>query len=303
MQMLTNSAVFIAIIVLGFVLKRVGLFKPADAQMLSKIIMNITLPAAIMTGFANVQFSKALLMTAAFSMLVNIVLLAEGAFFSRKKSPQERGLSIINANTFNTGNFAMPLLASLVSSNAFAGICMMDMGSSLFTFGPNVVFAQKMMGKSGKITIGTLVKRLLHAPTFVVYLIMLSLSVAGLQLPPLVLDMVGMAGRANSFLAMFCIGILFDIKFPKSGYKTIARILGGRYAVCTAAALFAYFVLPVPAEIARVIVLVLFAPIANCATMMTVENGCDGTLSAVINSLSMLISMVLMVTLYLALPV
>ena len=48
-------------------LKRAGLFRVQDARFLSAVIMNITLPAAIVKGFAGVELSGVLLLTFVFS--------------------------------------------------------------------------------------------------------------------------------------------------------------------------------------------------------------------------------------------
>ena len=301
---LANSGVFLAVLAGAYLLKRLGLFKREDAKLLSKIIMNITLPAAIIKGFAGVEFSGALLLTFLFSCGVSALLLGTAALLSRGKAPVERGTTILNTNTFNCGNFAIPLLTPLVSADAFAALCMFDVGAALFTYGPNTALAHRAMGdEEGKTTPGAIVKHLLCAPVMVVYLILIALSLLHLELPGPVMRVAVMAGNANSFLAMLCIGILFEVRFPKEGRATVLRVLGGRCAVCAVAALIVWFVLPLPKEIARALVVLLFAPVANCAAIITVENGCDGTVAAVINSVSMVLSTILMTLLLAVLPV
>ncbi len=300
---LANSGVFLAVLAGGYLLKRLGLFQTQDAQLLSKIILNITLPAAIIKGFAGVQFSGVLLLAFAFSCCVSVALLAAGALLSRGRPPIERGTTILNTNTFNCGNFAIPLLSGMVSADAFAAMCMFDVGAGVFTYGPNTALAHHAMGQSGeKLRVGSIFKHILRAPVMIVYLTMIVLSLLGWELPGPIMSVAVMAGNANSFLAMLCIGILFEVRFPKEGRATVLRVLGGRTAVCAAAALIAWFVLPVPRDVARALVLILFAPVANCAAMITVENGCDGTIAAVINSASMVLSTVLMTLLLALLP-
>lgn len=300
---LANSGVFLTVLAGGYLLKRLGLFKTEDAQLLSKIILNITLPAAIIKGFAGVQFSGMLLMTFAFACVVSAALLAAGALLSRGRPPIERGTSILNTNTFNCGNFAIPLLSGLVSADAFAAMCMFDVGAGVFTYGPNTALAHHAMGRDGgKVSVGSIFKNMFRAPVMLVYMGMIVLSLLHWELPEPIMRVAVMAGNANSFLAMLCIGVLFEVRFPKEGRATVLRVLGGRCAVCAAAALVAWFVLPFPREVARAIVVILFAPVANCAAMITVENGCDGTIAAVINSASMVLSSLLMTLLLALLP-
>ena len=55
----SNSGVYLAVLAGGYLLKRAGLFRVQDARFLSAVIMNITLPAAIVKGFAGVELSGA----------------------------------------------------------------------------------------------------------------------------------------------------------------------------------------------------------------------------------------------------
>lgn len=135
------------------------------------------------------------------------------------------------------------------------------------------------------------------------YVAMVALSLLHWELPGFVMNVAVMAGNANSFLAMLCIGILFEVRFPREGRATVARVLAGRYTVCALAAVVLWLWLPVPREVARTLVVMLFAPVASCAPMITIENGCDGTVAAVINSISMVLSITIMTLLLAVLPV
>lgn len=304
MEMLENSAVYLFVLFGGYVLKRIGLFDAHDARTLSAIIMKITLPAAIIKGFSGVDFTAALVRIAAVTVVLNAVMMGAGVLFSRGKPAAERGLCVLNSNTFNCGNFAMPFLSNVVSAESFAGICMFDMANAVFTYGPNMALAQKVM-KSGKsrITPGSILRRMFREPTWDVYFILIVLTLAGVSLPDFVMRVANLAGSANSFLAMLCIGVMFEPRLPKNDVKLVAGILARRYLICAVFACYAYFFLPVPAEMARTTAIVLMAPIANCAAIISVENGCDGTSAAAINSLSMVISIVCMMTLLALLPV
>lgn len=288
----------------GYALKRVGIFDARDARTLSTIIMKITLPAAIIKGFAGVDFTVSLVRIAAMTIVLNVVLMGAGVLFSRHRALRERGLCVLNSNTFNCGNFAMPFLSNVVSPESFAGICIFDMMNAVFTYGPNMALAQKVMknGK-GRVTPGSILQRMFREPTWDVYFILIVLTLLNIPVPGFVLRVANLAGSANSFLAMLCIGVMFEPYLPKNDVKLIAGILARRYLICAAFACYAYFLLPVPAEMARTTAIVLMAPIANCAAIISVENGCNGTAAAVINSMSMVISIVCMMTMLAFLPV
>ena len=288
----SNSGVYLAVLAGGYLLKRAGLFRVQDARFLSAVIMNITLPAAIVKGFAGVELSGVLLLTFVFSFLVSLTLVCTGAVLSRGRPAVERGTTILNTNTFNCGNFAIPFLSGVVSSESFAAMCMFDVGAAIFTYGPNAAVAQRAMGggKGRGAGLGSVLKKLFTTPTFLVYVAMVALSLLHWELPGFMMNVAVMAGNANSFLAMLCIGILFEVRFR-------------RYTVCALAAVVLWLWLPVPREVARTLVVMLFAPVASCAPMITIENGCDGTVAAVINSISMVLSITIMTLLLAVLPV
>ena len=102
-----------------------------------------------------------------------------------------------------------------------------------------------------------------------------------------------MAGGANAFLAMLSIGILFDIKLPKTGLKDLVLLLVTRYGLKFAMA-FGMLLLPFPAAIRQGLAVVLVAPIASSAPLLTENAGADGKLAAVANSLSIPLSILSM---------
>ena len=58
---LERAAASVFMILLGYALKRAGFFSKSDADTVAKLCLNITLPAAIITGFGSYKqdFSSA----------------------------------------------------------------------------------------------------------------------------------------------------------------------------------------------------------------------------------------------------
>ena len=56
-----RAACFIAVIVLGHILRRTGFFKEEDFHVLSKIVLKITLPAAIISSVSGSKIDPSLL--------------------------------------------------------------------------------------------------------------------------------------------------------------------------------------------------------------------------------------------------
>ena len=60
LQILFKSASFVFIILLAYVLKKAELFGSQDYKVVTKIALNVTLPAAIITSFASYQVELSL---------------------------------------------------------------------------------------------------------------------------------------------------------------------------------------------------------------------------------------------------
>ena len=52
---LAKAFAFMGIIVLGYTLKKIHVFKPEDFYVLSKIVIRITLPCAIISNFSKIS--------------------------------------------------------------------------------------------------------------------------------------------------------------------------------------------------------------------------------------------------------
>ena len=67
-DILIKAGCYIAIILLGIVLRRVGFFKKEDFNVLAKIVIRITLPAAIIVSTAGRQISISMLSIVAIAL-------------------------------------------------------------------------------------------------------------------------------------------------------------------------------------------------------------------------------------------
>ena len=60
-DVLIKAGSFVAIILLGYVLRKINFFKEGDFQVLSKIVLKISLPAALVSSLANKEIDPSLL--------------------------------------------------------------------------------------------------------------------------------------------------------------------------------------------------------------------------------------------------
>ena len=83
---LTKAGCFVAIIILGWVLRRIGFFKEEDFGVIAKIVLRITLPASIVYSFSDKQISPSMLLLSVFGFLLGIGYIGIGFLISFGKS-------------------------------------------------------------------------------------------------------------------------------------------------------------------------------------------------------------------------
>ena len=82
-DILYRAAAYLLIIALGVFLKKVGFFHEQDFRTLAKILLNITLPCAIIYSFSKVDFQISLLTVTVLSLFVGILMMFIAFFTSR----------------------------------------------------------------------------------------------------------------------------------------------------------------------------------------------------------------------------
>lgn len=293
-DIILKSCGFIAVIITTYLLKRIGLFHKEDGHMLSRLMMNVTMPCALLSAGQNLKLTGALLMIPLLAIACNLVLVLGGILLAKDSGRRMQGIFAINASGFNVGSFALPFAQYFFPASVLSYVCMFDMGNAVMNLGVNNTIGSVVASSDVRPSIKGLVKRLLSTPPFVVYIIVVLAALLGLSVPPGILTLVSIAGNSNAFVAMAMIGILLEIRLPKNDLHLILRLLAGRYLLVLALGLLIWFLMPIPTEAKQVLILCVAAPITSTAPVFTAEMVGRTDLPAAANSLSILISLAVM---------
>lgn len=296
-EVLVKSFGFILIIFLGYVLKKRGIFKKDDGLILAKIVMNITLPASIIAGVSNVEIDMSLVGIILLGFSCNIVLMIVAGIAERKSSRVKQGISMNNYAGYNIGNFGIPFTMSFFEPTALVYMCMFDMGSAIMGLGGTYSFTKMRIEGNNSFNIKSLIKTVLKSIAVDVYLIICTLSILNIRIPDEVVDIASMIGTSNGFLAMFLIGIMLDIHVSKEQVKGVSKILINRYVTNGCIALFVFFILPLPILAKQIITLALFTPLSTISAVYSRMIDKDDPIPAIANSISMIISIAIMLSL------
>lgn len=292
---LVQALSFVMVILITYFFKRLGVLKKSDGNVVSTLIMNLTLPATIVLGFQSVKISRILLMMILLGIFMNVFLVVIGGFFWKNKRANEKALMMFGQGGYNIGNFVIPFVQGFFPE-AIPFIGSFDTGNALMVFGGNSVIIDKMIGEKEKeLNLKDSFFKLFQSPPFVTYLFMILLAAFNLSLPDTLLSVLELFSSANSFLAMAMIGLFLEIDLPKSDFRKVAEILFTRYVLGIIFALVFYFLTPFPDTIRIALVILSLAPIATMSTINMVDYKNKEEISGFLSSVSILLSLLLII--------
>lgn len=290
-----KSASFLFVILLGILLRRIGVFGEKDHRVISSIVLKITLPAAVISSTANMAWQPQLLLIPALALAVSWGMIGLGMWMSRGKSTGERVLNMVNYPGWNIGAFALPFLQSFLGAEAVMGACLFDVGNSIMCTGGTYALVSAVCGAQ-KPDLKSVGKKLFTSVPFVTYLIMLVLVVLGVTVPQGLLDFISPIAAANPFLAMLMVGAMFQVKARRDYLWSAVRVLVVRLAAALVLSVAVFQLAPFPLAIRQGMAVMLFAPISVIAPAFTEQCGGDEGLASFINSLSILLGVACMLT-------
>ena len=293
-DVLSRAACFIAIILLGYLLKRFGLFQESDFSVLSKIVLKITLPAVIITNFANKELDPSMFLFTLLSILFGAIYILLGFLLNLRSSKEKRAFDILNFPGYNIGCFALPFVQSFLGPAGMLATFLFDIGNGFICLGG--AFSIASMVKDGsKFSLMRIIRTLLKSVPFVLYLVMPVLCLTHIPVPGIITSFAEIVGSANAFLSMLMIGVGFKLAADKTQLGSIARVLAVRFGFAVVFALPCYFLLPFSPDVRKALLLLIFSPVGTAVPAFTGEMKSDVGLSSAINSVSILCSILFMV--------
>lgn len=296
-EILLKAGSFVLIIITSYLLKKKRFFNENDNRTIMKLIMNITLPAAIIANFSGYKKDISLIFVAVLGLGMNIILMGIGYLIALKKGREEKAFNVINYSGYNIGIFTLPYLQSFLGPIAIIVTCLFDAGNSIMCTGVTYAVASNIAGEKNNTSIKEFLRKIFSSVPFDTYTIMLILYFAEIRMPSQVYKIAGVFGSANTFLAMFMIGGALEINLNKRILKKIGLALSARYLLTAVVSYMFYAILPYSLEIRQVLAIIVFSPISALAVINTAKCNGDKETAGVMNSMSILISLIAITTL------
>lgn len=300
---LSKALAFVLIILIGYLCKRRGFFAPTDYQLISKIVLNITLPCAVITSFAHFEMDFSLLAAVALGLTGNLAMITIALLLTRRETVAAKIFYIFSLAGYNIGCFTLPFAQAFLTPFAVVALCMFDVGNSIMCTGMTYALTASCIGyadgRKDRFSIKNIADKLLHSVPFVVYIGMLLLSVAGVHFPKSVYTFTEIVGVANPFLSMLMIGMMFEIKLDKRAMGYVKELFSVRYFCSLLCAGTFIYLAPFKQEVNYVIALAFMAPCTIIGPIFVEKLGGNVQLASLFNSMTIITSVILFTAFFL----
>jgi predicted permease len=287
----------ILIVAIGYFVKRLKILKETDGETIAKIIFNVTLPAVILKFTTTIQFELSLVILPFISIAFGIIMALLGIVIFRNHPIHIKGAMIMTMVGFNVANFFFPLVEGIWGQAGMQYIALVDAGTAFTIFVLcyilSTIFSPKNQEDAVKINIKFVLNRLIRSAPLLSYIVAIVINLSGIIIPSFFSDLIDVIARANTALALLLLGIFLHLKFGKSEWASIIKVLVIRYSIGLLVGLSLFFLLPpsIFNPLFRIIIcLSLILPVGLAVIPFSVENGYDQKLVTMVVNLTIIIS-------------
>ena len=224
-EVLGSFVVLIAVIALGYVLARVGLFDATAAQVLARFTFFVATPALLLTTLADAEveelLSRTLLATSSSIVVVALVVVAVARFVWRR-SVAETTITVLSATYVNAGNLGLAVAAYALGDAALVAPVLLFQVLVMAPLALAVLDATSVVGQHSLLRVAT---QPIRTPVTISCLLGLLLSATGTALPSLVQQPVELVGRTAVPMALVAYGLSLH-GAPRPGSGGTLRDLG-----------------------------------------------------------------------------
>ena len=248
--------IIILLIALGYLLKRINFIKSADSQVLSTLVLNVTLPSLVIVNLnsANLDLSFSILpiMMLIYGILAKVIMVA----LFRKYDNHVKGSVGMMAASLNIGLFAYPLVETIWPKNGMIYFGMADIGGAIIMFGVTYFVGSYYSEGSDQFNFKFLGKKLISSVPLVTYIVMFILNMANIHLPKASIDFFTIISKANMPLSMILLGIMLSFRIEKQFLPIAVKYLIVHYGLGCIAGLLVHFSLPTSDDMIKTTLLI-----------------------------------------------
>jgi len=200
------------LIPLGWILRKAGVVRPSAGGDLTKLFVNVALPASLFLAFLNLDLGWSALYLPFIGLSANVLLLGLGFGIVRflRLHKQVKNIFLLTLPVFATGTIAFPFFIAMFGAvKGLSIIALLEIGNVFFwnTFDHYLAF--RLGGE--KIGVLVFLKKLFRSPILWAVVFGLTFSFYGIDIPLLSEFLLLLAG-STILLIMLALGISFEPK-------------------------------------------------------------------------------------------
>ena len=285
----------IAIILIGYLLKRANILKVKDGETISRIIFNITLPALVIVSLNSVKIEPSLIMLPIIVVLFGILSFFIAYFVFKKEDKELKGTLVMLASGYNVGLFVFPIVEAIWGAEGLLYFGMFDVGNSILVFGLVYIIGSYFSEEGLTLKPITILKKFSKSIPFMSYVIMSILNFSHIHLPSGIIDVATIISKANMPLSLLLLGLYLNFSFEKQYIRPITKFLVFRYGLGLVVGLILYYFLPVNDMFKNTLLLGFILPIGLAVIPYALEFKYKTTLLiGTISNICIMISIVLL---------
>jgi len=235
----------ILLIALGYFLKRINYLKATDSQVLSTLVLNVTLPSLVIVNLnsadLNMSFSILPIMMIVYGIVAKIIVI----WFFRKYSNQMRGSVGMMTGSMNIGLFAYPLVNAIWPEKGMVYFGMADIGGAMIMFGLTYFVGSYFSEGGDQFNFKFLGKKLIQSVPLVTYIVMFTLNMSNIHIWKPAIDFFSILSKANMPLSMILLGVMLSFSIDREYLPVTIKYLCLHYGLAIVAGTLVHFFLPV----------------------------------------------------------
>lgn len=243
--MTEQFVMIILLIALGYFLKRINYLKATDSQVLSTLVLNVTLPSLVIVNLnsadLNMSFSILPIMMIVYGIVAKIIVI----WFFRKYSNQMRGSVGMMTGSMNIGLFAYPLVNAIWPEKGMVYFGMADIGGAMIMFGLTYFVGSYFSEGEDQFNFKFLGKKLIQSVPLVTYIVMFTLNMSNIHICKPAIDFFSILSKANMPLSMILLGVMLSFSIDREYLPVTIKYLCLHYGLAIVAGTLVHFFLPV----------------------------------------------------------
>ena len=270
--------------VLGFVLKKLRIFKEEDGNVVLKMAFYIFLPAILFQSIRKVDFTFAYLLYPLIMLISQLIMSFFTAMFLKNKNMDEGHKKII-VGFFGAANigFLYPFYISIFGEQNVWRLGLLDFGNSIFLYA--IVYSYIVGAKKKKETL----RKIFLSPGIMALILSLLVNFFHIEIYAPIDIFISQLAGLTGFAMLFSLGIFFNFKM--SEIKKSGKIVMAKEAVKILLLVLVYH-LNLEYYTKAAIMLVIIAPAASSLLNFALFAKLDTKFASKLVSLSMVMAFI-----------